>query len=416
MRKKKKPVTSPKDYTKPNILGELKPIKEAFSWISPEWKALPAGKKTAKVKGVALTSDVISKNKRKYLDEELKMAARTLAGKPINVNHTEVVAGNVIHAEYENGAIEFLGQIKKEPYVSMLKNRDANIKGVSVQAAYIHNQCVNCGEKFFTEKAWRVHMLEEHGIKDGVEEVHGIIFDALSLVVGDEIPGVPTATIELMETDRNSTVLRLFETVLKEKGQLGEPEDEHGCEPGEVWNPETEECEAKVEEQEEPEKLDDSKGEQQPICPEGQVFNPLSKQCESASQVASQIEAISKVATKEQITEIYKAILDVADNSVAHMKERVKEVEGDLAKKCDTIIEMLGVLKTVYVDNKVKQITETTDRNKKLEALETRLDNLEHKQRGNFKGGTKPELTESTQDDGISKFKPYDPNRKKKEK
>ena len=160
----------PEYIHKTSDIFEATPIKESYSWIVPEWTTEALGKDSIKVKGIALTSDVISKNRRKYLDEELKMAARTLSGKPLTLNHNDkLILGHVVHAEYENGAIEYIGQVKREPYVTMLRNHDPKVKGVSVQAGFTHLRCsqIDCREKFFSEKAWRLHMQESHGIIDG---------------------------------------------------------------------------------------------------------------------------------------------------------------------------------------------------------------------------------------------------------
>ena len=57
-------------------------ILENFSWMTPEFKTVDSGKNTIRIKGVAMKSNVVSRNKRKYVEEELKRSARTLSGKP----------------------------------------------------------------------------------------------------------------------------------------------------------------------------------------------------------------------------------------------------------------------------------------------------------------------------------------------
>jgi len=177
-------------------------ITESFGWLSPEAFDLHSvGKNTIKIKGVALPAGATSKNRRKYVEEELIRAARTLIGKPITINHDpDRIIGNVEWAEHEDGLTEYLATIKKQPYVDMLREHNASILGVSVEADYLHNQCTICGDKFYTEEDFRNHMQEAHLIKNGVTAVHGMNYKALSLVLSPEIPGVSATTVELMET------------------------------------------------------------------------------------------------------------------------------------------------------------------------------------------------------------------------
>jgi len=191
-------------------------IKESFNWMTPEFKTVDAGKNTIKIKGVALKSDVVSRNKRKYCDEELVKSARTFVGKPVTINHDmNRIVGNVVWMEYENGALEYIADIKKQPYVRLLRDHSTEIKGVSIEANYLHNRCSKCGAQFYTEQDFHAHMSNEHFIKtDPTSEPHGIIGQALSLVLSPEEPGYTDTSIELMETYRKP-VLQLLETVTK---------------------------------------------------------------------------------------------------------------------------------------------------------------------------------------------------------
>ena len=190
-------------------------IKESFEWIAPEFKIVDSGKNTIRIKGVAMRSNVISKNKRKYVDEELKKAARTWVGKPVTINHDmDNKAGTIIWMEYEKGALEYMADIKKNPYVRMIRDGSTSIKGVSIEANYLHNRCPQCGQKFWTEESFHEHMHNEHFIKtDPMSEPHGLIGTALSLVLSPEEPGYEGSSIELMEM-KQEPMLRLLETVV----------------------------------------------------------------------------------------------------------------------------------------------------------------------------------------------------------
>lgn len=260
-------------------------IKESFEWIAPEFKVVDSGKNTIRIKGIALHGDVISKNNRRYAKEELKRAARTFIGKPLTVNHDPTkIAGNIIWMEYsDDDLMEYIADVKKQPYVDMVRNKSTDIKGVSVEASYLHNRCFKCGEKFYDEPTFRDHMYQKHMIKiDPTTEPHGMFGTALSLVLTPEVPGYPGSTVELMETwKHNPSLSQLLETVIqtkKEEEQMAKPskvpykhreireqdetpptppcpdgwhevdgkcvkdeptateQDEHGCEPDQEWD------------------------------------------------------------------------------------------------------------------------------------------------------------------------------------
>jgi len=193
-------------------------IAESFNWLSPEFKLVDSGKNTIRIKGVALKGNVVSRNKRKYVDEELQKAARTWIGKPVTINHdgTKKV-GHVVWMEYEDGALEYLADVNKQPYVGLLRDKSTDIRGVSIEADYLHNRCPKCGEKFYSEEDFAEHMWTKHFVRaDATKEPHGIVGQALSLVLAPEEPGYPDSTIELAETV-GKPGLQLLETVIKVK-------------------------------------------------------------------------------------------------------------------------------------------------------------------------------------------------------
>jgi len=195
------------------------PIKESFRWMTPEFKTVDSGKNTIKIKGVALKGNAISRNNRVYVESELEKAARSWIGKPVTINHNmNEKVGTVDWAEYEDGALEYLATIKKQPYVNLLRTKSANIRGVSIEANYLHNQCPRCGERFYTEQEFHDHMNKVHFIKtDPTSHPHGIVGKALSLVLSPEEPGITGTTVELMETWQNQpTISQLLETVIND--------------------------------------------------------------------------------------------------------------------------------------------------------------------------------------------------------
>lgn len=193
-------------------------LVESFQWMKGigDFKSEPWGEKGVRIKGKALTSNCVSKNGRKYVEAELVKSARTLVGRPINVNHDDKnIVGHVDWAEFEDGAIEFLASIKKEPYPTLIRNHDKSLRGVSVQADYLKLQCSRCGKPFSNEKEWQDHMATVEYMKTAEMEPHGLNFKALSLVVSPQEPGVSSASFEIAESMNGE--LKLCETIINEK-------------------------------------------------------------------------------------------------------------------------------------------------------------------------------------------------------
>jgi hypothetical protein len=204
-------------------------MKESYEWVIPEFKTGDhASSKKIYIKGVALFSDTVSKNSRKYVAEELVKSARTLVGKPITINHDDTrVVGNVIFAEPNEDRLEYIGEVNDWEYVQKLRDKfDASIseeeylgkwdatpiEGVSVQADYLYNRCPECGEFFTDLGIFNSHMHELHNIRSNLTEPRGIVHNHLSLVEDPESPGITGTTVELWET-ANSGMLQLLETV-----------------------------------------------------------------------------------------------------------------------------------------------------------------------------------------------------------
>jgi hypothetical protein len=200
---------------------------ESFEWMTPEFQTADSGKDSIRIKGVAMKPSV-SLNNKKYITDELKRSARTFISKPVDVNHNGKPVGTVIWCEYsdKSDALEYLADIKKQPYVDMLRNKSTQIRGVSITAEFLHNVCAICQrsgvEKRFTSEAeFNDHMVKEHFIHNAPKEVHGILGQGISLVLAPEVCGSRDTTIELLETKQDG-LTRLYETVLKEHSKADE--------------------------------------------------------------------------------------------------------------------------------------------------------------------------------------------------
>jgi len=199
--------------------------------MTPEFETKDdAGKSTIRIKGVALRGNELSKNQHLYMDEELKRAARTFVNKPVNINHdNKRNVGHVIWMEYDkDGRMEYIADINKEPYVTMLREKSTQIRGVSIQSKFMYIECAKCHKRFLSEEAWKTHMTKEEFIKDIPSEPHGMVGDALSLVLAPETTGADT-TVEVMESQKNGFPM-LVETVMASK-QVTPSEPEHVSSP-----------------------------------------------------------------------------------------------------------------------------------------------------------------------------------------
>jgi len=155
-------------------------LGESFEWISPiEWFGLDR-----KIKGLALTPKC-SLNKNCYVEEELVKAARTLADKPIYVNHVydgvvvpgqiKPQVGKVVDAEYVAGkGVEYVGYIEDSAVWELI--RKGEIRSVSIAGKYREAEKVDSGVKPL-----------------------GLRFEELSLLYGDVQPGIPEAYVEVWE-------------------------------------------------------------------------------------------------------------------------------------------------------------------------------------------------------------------------
>lgn len=198
---------------------------ESYKWLIPELAVTPTDGKTVKIRGKAIPRETVSRNNKKYVDEELRKAARTFIDVPITENHKNWMdkknqLGKVNWMEYDDGSMEYVAEVWNPAMVAELrvyaKNPKASqISGVSVEADYLKIACTKCKTEFLTETAWHKHMVEVEHIHDLPLEPHGIRGRALSIVTGKESPGVIGNTLEVMETAPHNGLFMLLENVVK---------------------------------------------------------------------------------------------------------------------------------------------------------------------------------------------------------
>ena len=167
---------------------------ESFKWAEGVFKLVKesAEKDGAKIWKAKVLHAGTTRNNVTFTREELAKAARSLSMRPLNINHPTLGGSDsrwlpypenaVIHAEYEDDAIEAILYIS-DPHVNKMIE-EGEINAVSVE--------------------WRA--LKEHPI-DGLKP-EGVVFPALALLTKDTPPGDPLASIVKAES-----VKRGFEKV-----------------------------------------------------------------------------------------------------------------------------------------------------------------------------------------------------------
>jgi len=298
------------------------------------------------------------------------------------VNHdNKRIIGNVEWAEYEDGRLEGVFQTKNKIYAERLRKHDPSIHGLSVQASYLYNKCVKCGEQFYSEKGFRQHMDSAHGIIEGITEPHGIIFDALALVEGPEVPGVPTTEMDLWET--KGGFLRLAETLIEDRGyskeqaqlaseqppahpvEQGHPE----CGPNAHWDEEKRECVADNIE----ERLQKLEKRFIAIKKYGEMLEDLESRYDAFVQESGGIPAKESKEGRE-----------------IGLSERLSGIQNQLDLLTETYTIHDKLLRGIWDHvQEQPQLRESENTSKRLQALEIKYDNLEAKVKGQFKGHQK---------------------------
>jgi len=148
--------------------------KESFSWTGDIKEFFGLGNL---IRGKALhPMRTVHPNEwpevREYLEEELKKSAHTLAGKPLLIDHHGRLRGEVLGAQYGDGAIEYVAKLDDPDVLG--KIRDGKIR--------------HCSVEFEWKQLDRV---------DGVAP-RNITFSGLSLLE-NFLPGDPQTNVEIWE-------------------------------------------------------------------------------------------------------------------------------------------------------------------------------------------------------------------------
>jgi len=164
---------------------------ESFKWASDTFKlyknlAELKGAKVWKVKALHVGRTM---NNTVFNEEELRLAARSLAMRPVSINHSKVLPfpeNLVIAADYENDTVEALVWISDPNVNRMIESGEIN--GASVE--------------------WvAMDVLQINGIKPS-----GLVFTGLALLTKDVKPSDPLARI-IKESDRTTKVS--YESLIK---------------------------------------------------------------------------------------------------------------------------------------------------------------------------------------------------------
>jgi hypothetical protein len=151
-------------------------LAESFRWTPPIqfYKATEGGPgKFYKVHAIHVTT---TGNRNKYTEEELKLAARSLAERPLNINHEKELLfpqNKTVDAEFESNNVEAVIYVEDEETNRLYQA--GKIKNVSIDA------------KFRSAEVGQVTV------------PRGIIFTGLALLTEGVAPGDPLTTIKLWE-------------------------------------------------------------------------------------------------------------------------------------------------------------------------------------------------------------------------
>lgn len=190
---------------------------------------------------------------REYLEEELDKSAHTLSGKPLVLDHCQVLDGKVLGAEYEDGAIEYVAQLNDPNVMKLIK--DGSIKHCSVEYEWKSLEQVNGvaprginftglsllrmfqpGDQKTTVEVWEGIVKElkeaktaktetenepspEEPAKESVAQQEIGISDG-----GEESPSAPPAETEEQAGDEEAEEGKLKEQETEEQPEEGEPE------------------------------------------------------------------------------------------------------------------------------------------------------------------------------------------------
>lgn len=157
--------------------------KESFEWTMPIRKYKEQGDGII-IKGTAITVGE-TRNNNVYTEDELRLAARSLAKRPITVNHDEALdfpESQVLDAEFVDDHIEYTALIGAKKYIPIIAA--GRIDHVSIEADYRYNM----GD-----------------IVNGVVP-KGVVFTGMSILMPDVEPGDPDSSVMVWEKLREARI------------------------------------------------------------------------------------------------------------------------------------------------------------------------------------------------------------------
>ena len=219
----KTPHPHPASHLHPHTAKKAKKMRESFSWTMPFKSRLQSGKRL--IKGAAITVGK-TLNKIPYTKDELLRSARTLAKKPIYINHLEAVDVSDTDDPRYPGAKQYLAMkgdqlstLVRKAIEGIVQRNDPKVGFVRDSEFEDSDQAVEyIGE--VTDPATQAALPEALGVSIGAvprDKVDGkpvgIMFEDLSTIFAPETPGDPDATIKMME--------KLMEMVRQPEGPHG---------------------------------------------------------------------------------------------------------------------------------------------------------------------------------------------------
>jgi hypothetical protein len=165
-------------------------LKENFQWAPDEYLRFLAQTEAGsvyRVRAIHVNAGDLERIQRtngvEFTEDELKLAARSLGYRPVDLNHEmpflEFPQNRVIDAEYEEARVEALIAIREPGVMSMIESK--KIVAVSIEAQFRWADVV-CND----EACWLRPV--------------GIIFTGLGLLTPGVLPGDPLASIVMKKT------------------------------------------------------------------------------------------------------------------------------------------------------------------------------------------------------------------------
>jgi len=191
-------------------LDDTKPYRkpqEAFKWAEPTIKFAREDEE-AKYYKVEALFPVSSMNMNLYSEEELLRSARTLIGKPVNMNHESPLEEvEIIDAEFEDGAVEALLRV----------SRDAEFNGKKIIDMIENDEILHVSVEGSCRNRKMQSMNDEIGFS-----CEGLVLTGLALLQKDVLPGVPLTRIQPVEKiiedfDGEQAVSGEKETMIREE-------------------------------------------------------------------------------------------------------------------------------------------------------------------------------------------------------